>query len=207
MQLVDTRIRKIFGTVLLVWSCTLTSREFDQVPGSNLEDFFTAAINFSPELRIAEENLNISRAQKRAANAQLLPQLSAGANVSENRQYQLNRFREFDGERYFISLSQTLFNWEQFAARKQARLVENQLEEEYYYALSSVLTEVADSYFNVLQSQNALSSLSSEIEALINQLNQIQSFYDLQLAQITDLYQGQASLAAAQAQDFSLKRS
>ena len=205
MQLVDTRIRKIFGTVLLVWSCTLTSREFDQVPGSNLEDFFTAAINFSPELRIAEENLNISSAQKRAANAQLLPQLSAGANVSENRQYQLNRFREFDGERYFISLSQTLFNWEQFAARKQARLVENQLEEEYYYALSSVLTEVADSYFNVLQSQNALSSLSSEIEALINQLNQIQSFYDLQLAQITDLYQGQASLAAAQAQRLQLE--
>ncbi len=205
MQLSKVRIGKISSVITLILCCTTEAEESNQVPGSNLEDFFTAAINFSPELRIAEENLNISSARKKAANAQLLPQINAGASVSNNRQTQLNRFREFDGERYFVSLTQTLFNWQQFAARKQARLLENQVEEEYYYGLSSVLTEVAERYFYVLQSQDALNSLESEIEALNNQLSQIQSLYDLQLAQITDLYQGQASLASAQAQRFQLE--
>ena len=205
MQLSKVRIGNNSSVITLILCCATEAEETNQVPGSNLEDFFTAAINFSPELRIAEENLNISSARKKAANAQLLPQINAGASVSNNRQTQLNRFREFDGERYFVSLTQTLFNWQQFAARKQARLLENQVEEEYYYGLSSVLTEVAERYFYVLQSQDALNSLESEIGALNNQLSQIQSLYDLQLAQITDLYQGQASLASAQAQRFQLE--
>ena len=73
-------------------------------PGSTLEDFFSAAINFSPELRIAEESLNISSARKKAAKGQLLPQLSAGANLSDNRLDRFNNIQNFDGERYFLSL-------------------------------------------------------------------------------------------------------
>ena len=37
------------------------------LPGVTLEDFFNAAVNYSPDLRIAEENLNISSARKKAA--------------------------------------------------------------------------------------------------------------------------------------------
>ena len=165
-----------------------------------MEEFFTAAINYSPELKIAQENLNITGAQKKAANSRFLPQLVAGANVSENRLNRLNTFQEFDGERYFVSLTQTLFNWEQFSARKQAYLIEDQAEEEYYYQLAYVLTDVAERYFNVLQSQDAFRSIESEIDALTNQLEQIQNLYDRQLAQITDLYQGRASLASAEAE-------
>lgn len=168
--------------------------------GSTLEDFFTSAINFSPELRIAEESLNIGGARRRAANGQLLPQVNAGGSLSDNRLNQLNQSQNFDGQRLYMSLTQTLFNWQQFSARKRAYLVEDQLEEEYYYQLAWILTDVADRYFKVLQSEDALGSTESEIEALSNQLDQIQSLYDRQLAQITDLYQGQASLASAEAE-------
>ena len=194
-----TAIQPILATELK----TLTdanSADLSSIPGSTLEEFFTAAINFSPELQIAQENLNISGAQKRAANSRLLPQLSAGAAVSENRLDRLNTFQQFDGERYFVSLTQTLFNWQQFSARKQAYLIEDQAEEEYYYQLASVLTDVAERYFTVLQSEDGLESIRSEIDALTNQLEQIQSLYDRQLAQITDLYQGRASLASAEAE-------
>jgi outer membrane protein len=183
----------------------VTANQATPIPGSKLEDFFNAAINFSPDLRIAEENLNIGSARKKAANGQLLPQINAGASISDNRLNQFNTLQTFSGERYYLGLSQTLFNWQQFAARKQARFEENQLEEEYYYQLASLLTDVADRYFNVLQAEDALDSISAEIEALTNQLDQIQSLYDRQLAQITDLYQGQASLAAAQAELLQLE--
>ena len=175
------------------------------LPGSSLEDFFNAAINFSTELQISEENLKIGSARKRAAGGQLLPQINAGASISDNRLNQLNRSQEFDGERYFLSLSQVLFNWQAFSERKRTSIVEGQLEEEYYYQLATILTDVAERYFNVLQASNALESIGSEIDALTNQLEQIQSLFDRQLAQVTDVYQGQASLAAVQAEQLRLE--
>ncbi len=114
------------------------------IPGSSLEDFFNAAINFSTELRISEENLKIGTARKNAANSQLLPQINAGASISDNRLNQLNQFREFDGERYFLSLTQVLFNWQTFRERKRASIVEDQVEEEYYFQLATILTDVAE---------------------------------------------------------------
>lgn len=180
------------------------------LPGTTLEDFFTAALEYSPQLRIAEENLNISTARKEQAKGQLLPQINANASLSDNRRNQTDAFgieqlEEFDGERYSVGLTQVLFNWQAFKARKRASLTEDQLEEEYYYELSFLLTDVADRYFSVLQAVDALESNASEVEALSNQLNQIQSLYDLELAQITDLYQGQASLAAVQAEKLQLE--
>ena len=83
--------------------------------------------------------------------------------------------------------------------------MEDQSEEEYYYQLAVLLTDVADRYFSVLQARDALESIASEIEALANQLNQVQNLFDRQLAQVTDLYQVQASLAAAEAQQLQLE--
>ena len=189
----------------IVWSAEDTDTGFSGLPGATLENFFTAAINYSPQLRIAEENLNISGARKRAANGALLPQVNANASISDNRRNEGNLRQEFDGERYSLQLTQALFNWQAFAARKQAHYIEDQTEAEYYYELAFLLTDVADKYFNVLQAQDALDSLSSEIEAVTAQLAQIQSLYDRQLAQITDLYQGQASLAAVRSEQLQLE--
>jgi len=192
-------------SLVVLFSLHQTHSLAQPISGSSLEDFFNAAINFSTELQISEENLKIGSARKRAAGGQLLPQINAGASISDNRLNQLNQFREFDGERYFLSLTQVLFNWQAFSDRKRASLVEDQLEEEYYFQLATILTDVADRYFNVLQANNALDSIGSEIDALSNQLEQIQSLYDRQLAQVTDVYQGQASLAAAQAEELRLE--
>ncbi len=197
---------RMFIAVLIWLLCAdANSADVRPVPGSTLEEFFTAAINFSPELQIAAENLNISSARKKAANGSLLPQLSAGVNISDNNLDQFNVRQNFTGERYFVGLSQTLFNWQQFAARKQASLLEDQSEEEYYYQLAVLLTDVAERYFDVLQVRDSLVTVGSEIDALRNQLDQIQSLFDRQLAQITDLYQVQASLAAAEANQLQLE--
>lgn len=173
--------------------------------GRTLEDFFTAAINYSPQLRIAEEQLNISSARKRAANGLLLPQLNANANRSDNKQQTNILTQRFDGERYSLQLTQVLFNWEAFLARSQASLIEDQQEARYFAQLSWLLTDVAEKYFDALQADDAYASISSELDAISNQLNQIQSFYELQLAQITDLYEAQARLAAVQSEALELQ--
>jgi outer membrane protein len=174
--------------------------------GSTLEDFFSAAVEFSPTLKIAEEGLNIGSARRRAANGRLLPQVSARASISDNRSESQGRARQaFDGERFSVQLTQTLFNWQAYAARSQAYFIEDQLEAEYYGELANLLTEVAEKYFNVLQSTDALESIASELEAVNNQLDQIQSLYDRQLARVTDLYQVQANLAAVEAEQLQLQ--
>lgn len=175
------------------------------VVGSTLEDFFTAAIRYSPQLQIAEERLNIGSARKRAAKGQLLPQLRANASVSDNQYESVFVNDNFTGERYSLVLTQVLFNWQAFAARNEASLLENQFEAEYFGELAFLLTDVAEKYFNVLQATDALESIASELDAVRNQLEQIQSLYDRQLALITDLYQAQASVASVEAQQLQLQ--
>jgi outer membrane protein len=174
--------------------------------GVTLEDFLSAAIEFSPTLKMAEESLNIGSSRKKQASGRLLPQVTAKGSRSDNRRRDASDLvTTFDGERYSVQLTQVLFNWQAFTARSQASFIENQLEAEYYGALANLLTEVAENYFNVLQAEDALDSIASELEAVNNQLDQIQNLYDRQLVQITDLYQVQASAAAVEAEQLKLE--
>lgn len=175
------------------------------ITGTTLEEFFSAALEYSPQLKIAKERLNIGSARSSMAKGQLLPQLRANASRSDNRRNALGQLSTFDGERYSVSLTQVLFNWQAFAARKEASLLEDQFEAEYFGELAFVLTDVAEKYFDVLLASDALNSIASEFDAVSNQLDQIQSMYDRQLTQITDLYQAQASLAAVEGQQLQLE--
>jgi outer membrane protein len=189
------------------FSMASIAQDYDSagITGSTLEEFFSAAIDYSPQLKIAEERLNIGSARTSAAKGQLLPQLRANASRSDNRRNALGQLQTFDGERYSITLTQVLFNWQAFSARNEASLLEDQFEAEYFAELAFLLTDVAEKYFDVLLASDALNSIASELDAVSNQLDQIQSMYDRQLAQITDLYQAQASLAAVEAQQLQLQ--
>jgi outer membrane protein len=172
------------------------------VEGSTLEDFYTAALDFSPRLRIAEESLNIGKQRKKSATGQLLPQISANGSFSDNKQTpdSTGITNNYPGERYSVQLSQVLFNWQSFAARGQASLLADQAEAEYFSELGWLLTDVAEKYFNVLLAQDTVTSIRAEVEATANQLTQIERLYSIQSVQITDLYDTQARLASVETQ-------
>jgi len=172
--------------------------------GQTLEDFFTAALEYSPRLQVADAKRDIGAARRRGANGQLLPQISASASLSQNRQDALNRVSEYSGERLALVLRQVLFDWRIFSQRGQAYAMENQMEAEYFAELSVVLTSVAERYFDVLQAEDALRSIRSERESVSNQVNQVERLYGLQMAQITDLYDAQARLSAVEAEELLL---
>ncbi|MEX2334571.1 MAG: TolC family protein, partial [Pseudohongiella sp.] len=169
------------------------------------EDFFIAAMEYSPRIQVAEARRSIGSARKRAATGQLLPQVSASANVSENRQeVAMEPVTRGQGERYGLQLRQVLFDWQAFARRRSASMEEEQFEAEYFAELSALLTEVAEMYFEVLQAEDALRSIDSELEATQTQLQQIERMHGLQMVQITDLYDAQARLAAVEAERLNL---
>ena len=180
--------------------------------GQTLEDFFTSAMEYSPRLKIAEEQWNIGKARKRAATGQLLPQVTATANITENRQRGApNRITgqrsisEYRGERYSLQLRQVLFDWAAFNERGAAYQMENQSEALYYSELSKVLTDVSEKYFQALQAEEALQSSMSELDALEGQLNQFERMYELQMVQITDVYEARATMAEIQAEQILLR--
>lgn len=183
----------------------VTASSINHGIGITLEDFFTSALEYSPRLQAAEERWKIGGARRRGANGQLLPQISASATVSDNRQDSagtpVNTYR---GERYSIQLRQVLFDWRVFSQRGQAYLLENQYEAEYYSELAALLTVVAERYLDVLQAEDAYASSQSEMEAVRTQLNQVERMYGLQMVQITDLYAAQARMAAVEAEQLFL---
>lgn len=175
--------------------------------GTTLEEFFTAALENSPVLDISRERWNISDARKDAATGQLLPQLNATANMSDNTRREKLVTRTYEGERYGLSMQQVLFNWQAFEERRRMALLEDQSEAEYYAQLSLLLTDVADKYLAVLQAEDELRSINSEYEAVSSQVNQLQSLFDRQLVQVTDLYESQARQAGIASQRVDIESS
>ncbi len=182
----------------------ITASSIEQGIGITLEDFFTSALEYSPRLQAAEERWNIGSARRRGANGQLLPQVSASASISDNRQDNQITTQTYRGERYSVQLRQVLFDWRVFSQRGQAYLLENQYEAEYYAELAALLTQVAERYLGVLQAEDALASSRAEMEAIESQLAQVERMYALQMVQITDLYDAQARMAAVEAEQLYL---
>jgi len=193
--------------VLFLLSLTVPALAADTAGiGHDLEDFFVAALDHSPALSIARERWNIGSARKDAARGQLLPQINFTGNVSDiTRQPDGQPEQAFTGERYALQLNQVLFNWQAFNARSQASLLEGQSEAEYYATLAQLLTDVADRYLLVLQAEDGVRSIQSEEEAIVNQIDQVQTLFDLQLARITDLLDAQARLASIQSRRVNLE--
>jgi outer membrane protein len=199
MKIAKRLVRKT--SALLMGLCLPVLSLAQQLPqGSTLEEFYMSALESSPILGIAQERWNLNSARKAAATGQLLPQINANANISDNERQSRGFTTNFEGERYSVQLNQVLFNWQAFNARSRAALLEDQAEAEYYAQLAVLLTEIANSYLGVLQAEDALRSLDSELDAMTNQVNQLQSLFDRQLVQVTALYDGQARLAGLQAQ-------
>ncbi len=174
--------------------------------GRTLEDFFTASLEYSPRLQIAEDRMNIGEARRRGATGQLLPQASATASLSDNRQDRTGAdIVTYRGERYALQLRQVLFDWQAFNRRRQAAAVENQYEAEYYDELATVFAIVAEAYFNVLQAEDALASNQSELQAIRQQEEQVQRLYALRTVQVTDVYDIQARVAALEAERVNLQ--
>jgi len=167
-------------------------------PAQSLQQIFVAAMKANPALQIARSQLSIGRAQRSQATAQLLPQISATGNFSENEQSfpdGESGDSEFDGEKYNLQLQQVLFNWQAFANRKRASYVVDQKEAEYYDRLGIMLLDTADRYFSVLAAQDNKALVQAEREATDQQLKQAESRYQRKLIKITELYEVRARAA------------
>ena len=168
-----------------------------QVCADDLITSYQQALQEDPQLRSAELKVEVGAAQKGQALGQLLPQVSATGNWSDNTQVGYlprDSNKSYPGTRYNISLTQSVFDFGKFWAWRQSKEVENQYASELIEAQHILILNVVKHYFDVLDAEDQLYLTQQERRATENELAQVKRQFSKQLIKITDLYEVEARL-------------
>jgi len=171
-----------------------------------LVEIYQRAVQNDPAVREAEARYLAAAEVKPQARSNLLPDLNLSAGrshtfretptgaVDPTTGLVIGTSSEFtnDTNNWSIGLSQTLFNWGQYATLKQADKQVARAETDYEVAKQDLVVRVADTYFNVLAAEDNLASAVAAREAIARQLEQAQRRFEVGLIAITDVQQSQA---------------
>jgi outer membrane protein len=113
---------------------------------------------------------------------------------------------------FSVTLSQPLFNWQNFQVYKEAGFKAAQAEAVFGQAIQDLIVRVAQAYFDVLASQDSLAFIQGQKTAISEQLAQAKRNFEVGTATITDTHEAQArfdlatSLEIAAQSDLEIKR-
>lgn len=160
--------------------------------GSTLLDLYHETMASDPRLLRAEAESAIYQARKDYSFGGLLPQVSMGAvgtrtaREAENTQG-LEQKDYYNGERYFASLVQPLYDKSRWEAFRSARKESGQYSARFEETQSLVAVDLVDRYTKVLAAEDNYAFVVAERQAAEEQLKQVKARYERQLAKITDL--------------------
>ncbi|NOT13939.1 MAG: TolC family outer membrane protein [Methylococcaceae bacterium] len=160
----------------------------------DLLTIYHQALEADPELKASETKIKIGSAQKGQALGEMLPQITGTGNWSTNRQESGNLGDDYTGTRYVVSLNQTLIDFPKFWNWRRAKSVESQYALENIEAQQTLLFNVVERYFAVLEAEDELKFFTSEQETTAQQKQQIEKLSVHQLVKITDVYAIEARL-------------
>jgi outer membrane protein len=151
---------------------------------------------------------------KPLARSLLLPQISAGAELSKNRDEILASSNpitplgvaRYDASGYRVSLSQTLFNWSQFAQLRQADAQLFAAEATLAAATQEQIIRVATRYFDVLAAEDSLRTAQAEQTAIASQLERARKRFEVGMSPILDVQETQARYDTTVAQEIEARR-
>jgi outer membrane protein len=178
----------------------------EQAPASSKTDLVTvyqeAAAN-NADLAAARADYAARREVVPQARAGLLPNLSAGANLSDTRtdvdtslgSQSISR----SGTVYQANLSQPLFRADRWFQLQAAEATDEQAALELSATEQGLILQSAETYFAVLRAQDNLASTKAEEAAFKRQLDQANERFDVGLSDKTDVLEAQAGFDTARA--------
>ncbi|HUQ51622.1 MAG TPA: TolC family outer membrane protein [Gammaproteobacteria bacterium] len=186
----------------------------------SLIDVYRRAVENDPAVREAEATFRANSETKAQTRSLFLPTLNASANLSN--QYSDSRggvelpggavvggdrnITDADASRWSLQLTQTLFDWGNFAQLRQADKVVARAETTYRAATQDLMLRVATRYFDVLAAEDNLASAVARRESVSRQLEQSQRRFEVGLIAITDVQQSQAGYDDANAAEIEAQR-
>ncbi len=170
---------------------------------TDLVSVYREAVANNADLAAARAQFNALREVVPQARAGLLPQLSAGAEISNTQTdvdtSQGSQSISRSGNLYQASLSQPLFRADRWFGLKAAEATSEQAALEFSIAQQDLILQSAQSYFAVLRAQDNLAAVKSEEAAFRRQLDQANERFEVGLSDRTDMLEAQAGYDTARA--------
>ena len=187
---------------------------------ASLLEVYQQALQSDPLIHEAEALRLAAQEAEPQARGFVLPQLNASGSwiTASNDGSQLEFVPEtqtlqsfdFESERdtlqWSLSLTQTLFNWQQFVNMRIADKIVARAEVVYEAAQQDLMIRVVQRYFGVLAAEDRLESIQADREAIARQLEQAQQRFEVGLIAITDVQESQAAYDQAVAAEIAAKR-
>ncbi|HXZ54259.1 MAG TPA: TolC family outer membrane protein [Burkholderiales bacterium] len=102
-----------------------------------------------------------------------------------------------------VTLTQPLFNWQNFQVYQEAGFKAAQAEALFGQATQDLIVRVAQAYFDVLASQDSLTFIQGQKVAIAEQLAQAKRNFEVGTATITDTHEAQARFDLATSQEIA----
>lgn len=178
-----------------------------------LLDLYQTAKGSDARLRAAEAGYQAALMNRPIARASLLPQINfsathnrwndqkisgaffrgdANERNNDNPGRKSDRF-DYGSSQWSLSLSQTLFNVQQYIRFKKSRSESEQAELRYAVEQQGLIVRLAESYFAVLTSEKTVEFATAEKDAVNQQLQQARERFEVGLAAITDVKEAEAA--------------
>jgi outer membrane protein len=195
---------------------------------ADLLSVYERALQNDPQIREADANRLASRESKPQAVAALLPQFDASGSYTKDEQEvgqttlinsdpqdensplvpaTISRDANGHTRAYDLTLRQTLFRWDQWAALRRADSQVAQAEADYQAAQQDLILRTSQRYFDVLAAQDTVDAAQATLEAFSRQLEQADKRFEVGLIAITDVQEARAAHDQAAASVIQAKRS
>lgn len=168
---------------------------------TDLVSVYQEAVDNNADLAAARAQYGAQKEVVPQARAGLLPNLSAGADMSNTR----TKFDEpsmtstRSGNVYQATLAQPLFRADRWFQLQAAKDINEQASLQLSATEQNLILQSAENYFAVLRAQDNLASTKAEEAAFKRQLDQSNERFDVGLSDKTDVLQSQASYDTARA--------
>ena len=196
----------------------------------DLKGVFEDAVKNDPVIRGANANRLAAREARPQAWSAILPQLNATSGITwdHNSGFQdqisevgnpldptappvleavpLSETIDQRTTAWAVNLRSSLVSWTNWMNIKAASAQVAQAEANYQAAEQNLILRVAQAYFNVLASYDALVANQASLEAISRQLDQANTRFDVGLIAITDVQEAKASRDTAAAAVIAAKR-
>ncbi|WP_419833977.1 TolC family outer membrane protein [Endozoicomonas atrinae] len=164
----------------------------------NLLDVYNMALENDAQLAAAQASMKATQETVNQSRATLLPTLGLSANTQYNKTSSdftsgLEVDDNYNSHGWGATLTQPLFNMNSWFNYEQAKSVGDQASAVFANAQQQLILRVAESYFNVLRSEDSLMTAKAQERALKQQLDQARERYNVGLIAETDVLDARAA--------------
>jgi len=178
------------------------------VLAEDLLGVYQKAVVSDPTLQLAKLKIQVGDAQQGQAGGALLPQMNASGGVSKNyRQFESKDIpnRNYNGMNYNISITQSLMDLQKYWSWRKSQKITEQYQSEGLSAEQTLLFDVIDRYFSVLEEADNLTLIEKEKLATEKKVEQLKKQYAKHVVKITDVLDMEAELDGIKAYEIEVQ--